>query len=70
MTPTLHKSIIKTQLNTTLTMEQTKSSHHHQILSYSSDSSCPQNLQKMHKFSLSCIPLNAQNYPLSMTIIT
>ena len=39
MTPTLQKSIIKTQLNTTLMIEQTKSSHHHQILSYSSDSS-------------------------------
>ena len=39
MTPTLHKSIIKTQLNTTLMIEQTKSLHHHQILSDSSDSS-------------------------------
>ena len=42
MTPTLYKSIVKTQLNkqcVTLIMEQTKSSHHYPIFSDSSDSS-------------------------------
>ena len=53
-------------------MERTKSSHHYQyfLTAVIHLTARPQNLQKMHKFSLSCILLNAQNSLLSTTIIT